>query len=142
AGLLATRLITQYGWREMFLILGVGGALWIVPWLLISKERTSERLERTEAAPKDDVPVVALLQTPQMWGTLIGTFCYNYFLFYALTWLPAYFVESRQLSLNSMGVYQFFSFAGSALVAILAGWAADGLIRHGLDALDVRRWFT
>ena len=82
------------------------------------------------------------MKTPQMWGTLIGTFCYNYFLFYSLTWLPAYFVESRQLSLNSIGVYSFFSFAGSATVAILAGWGADGLIRRGLDAVHVRRWFT
>src|SRR5262249_14666952 len=73
AGLLAPRLITRYGWREMFLILGVGGAFWIVPWLLVSKERISERRERTEAAPTNGVPVVALLQTRQMWGTLIGT---------------------------------------------------------------------
>ena len=138
ASVLASRLISNYGWRQMFLILGVGGAFWIIPWLLFSK---SSR-QHAESGPVAEVPLAYLMKTPQMWGTLIGTFCYNYFLFYSLTWLPAYFVESRQLSLNSMGVYSFFSFAGSATVAILAGWGADGLIRRGLDAVHVRRWFT
>ena len=138
ASLVATRLIANYGWRQMFLILGAGGALWLVPWLLFSKESPNGN----NSKPTAEIPLAYLMKTPQMWGILIGTFCYNYFLFYSLTWLPAYFVESRQLSLNSMGIYSFFSFAGSAIVAILAGWAADGMIRQGFDAVDVRRWFT
>src|SRR5262249_23435212 len=97
---------------------------------------------REQAAQDAAMPSMDLLRTPQMWGTLIGTFCYNYFLFYSLTWLPAYFVESRQLSLNSMGIYTFFSFAGSAVVAIDAGWAADSCISKGFAAVHVRRWFT
>ena len=138
AALLASWLITNYGWRQMFLILGAGGALWLVPWLLFSGER---KVDPRRTRPSE-IPLAALMKTPQMWGTLIGTFCYNYFLFYSLTWMPAYFVESRNLSLNSMGVFSFVSFAGSATVAILAGWAADVLIRRGGDAVNVRRWFT
>ena len=67
------------------------------------------------------MPFAALFRTGAMWGTLIGDFCYNYFLFYSLTWLPAYFVERRHMSLDKMGVYTMFSFAGTAIVAILAG---------------------
>jgi MFS family permease len=142
ASLIATWLVSNYGWRQMFLVLGAGGAVWLVPWLLFGKDRVGKVGERVQTRAVVEVPLSYLMKTPQMWGTLIGTFCYNYFLFYSLTWLPAYFVESRQLSLNSMGVYSFFSFAGSAIVAILAGWGADSMIRMGFDAVDVRRWFT
>jgi sugar phosphate permease len=77
-----------------------------------------------------------------MWATVIGTFCYNYFLFFSLTWLPVYFVERRNLSLSSMSVYTMFSFAGTGTVAILAGAAADWMIRRGASAVNTRRWFT
>lgn len=140
---LATWLVTSYGWRAMFLILGAGGVVWLIPWLWFSGH-----VPRRAGAPPPQpprataTPLPALFRTRQIWGILIGTFCYNYFLFYALTWLPAYLVESRQLSLNSMGVYTFFSFSGSAVMAILAGSAADALIRRGFDAVHVRRYFT
>jgi MFS transporter, ACS family, D-galactonate transporter len=35
-----------------------------------------------------------------------------------------------------------FSFAGTGTVAILAGAAADWMIRRGANALNVRRWFS
>jgi MFS transporter, ACS family, D-galactonate transporter len=73
---------------------------------------------------------------------MIGTFCYNYFLFFSITWLPAYFVERRGLSLSSMGIYTMFSFAGTGTVAIAAGAAADWLIRRGAGPAATRRWFT
>jgi MFS family permease len=59
-----------------------------------------------------------------------------------MTWMPAYFVEKRHLALTSMGLYTFFSFGGMALVAPLAGWAADRLIARGNDAVGIRRLFV
>jgi sugar phosphate permease len=63
-------------------------------------------------------------------------------LFFCLTWLPAYFVEYRHLSVNAMSFYTMFSFSGMAAVAILAGWMADCLIKCGRDAVKVRKTFT
>jgi sugar phosphate permease len=59
-----------------------------------------------------------------------------------MTWMPAYFVERRHLSLSDMGLYTFFSFGGMAAVAALGGWAADVLIARGRDPVSVRRAFT
>jgi MFS family permease len=77
-----------------------------------------------------------------MLGIVLGTFSYNYFIYFCLTWLPAYLVEARHLSLNRMGLYTMFSFGGMAIVGILAGWAADRLIANGYHAVRVRRTFT
>jgi len=41
-----------------------------------------------------------------------------------------------------MGIYTMFSFAGTAVVAIAAGAAADWIIARGADAAAVRRGFT
>jgi ACS family D-galactonate transporter-like MFS transporter len=137
---LAAWLLSLYGWRSMFLILGLGGLLWLIPWLLL--EKGDDRI-RAAAENKQDGPSFAsLFSTRIMWGTLIGTFCYNYFTYFSMTWLPAYFVERRHLSLTSMGMYTMFSFGGMATVAILAGFAADWMIRRGADAVTTRRWFV
>lgn len=137
---LAAWLLSRYGWRSMFLTVGLGGLLWLVPWWWLAEE--GARPPKRRSAASAPVPMRSLFQSRIIWGTLIGTFCYNYFLFFSITWLPAYFVERRHLSLESMGIYTMFSFAGTAVVAILAGAAADWLISQGRDAAAVRRGFT
>jgi MFS family permease len=76
-----------------------------------------------------------------LWGIIIGTFCSNYFNYFCLTWLPAYFAERRGLSLKATGWFTGASFWGIAVVAIVAGLAADRLIAAGRDAIFVRKAF-
>jgi MFS transporter, ACS family, D-galactonate transporter len=73
---------------------------------------------------------------------MIVNFCYGYFTFYCMTWMPAYLVESRGLSLTQSGAYTFFSFAGIAIVAVIAGWAADRIIERGGDPVVTRKIFV
>lgn len=138
---LAAILLQRYGWRSMFVILGVGGLVWLIPWLLLARDDDRE-LERAAAKGPASASFGQLFRTRILWGTLIGTFCYNYFVYFSMTWLPAYFVERRHLSLNSMGLYTMFSFGGMATVAIAAGFVADWWIQRGGDAVSTRRWFT
>jgi MFS family permease len=76
------------------------------------------------------------------WGTVIATFSYMYFVYFCMTWMPAYFTEQRHLSLSRMGLFTFFSFGGMAIVAVLGGWAADKMIARGSNPVTVRKWFT
>ena len=83
-----------------------------------------------------------VIKSPAIWGILIGTFCYSCYLYFCITWLPAYFKEQRKLPLELMGIYTMFSFAGMAVTTIASGWAADWLIGRGGDAVKVRKTFT
>jgi MFS family permease len=139
----AAWLIERYGWRPMFLVIGLGALVWLVPWLLCVKDDRGARVAgRPAEAPADNVPMGRLLASPVLWGTVIGTFCYMYFVYFCLTWMPAYLSESRGLSLASSSLYTTFSFAGMATVSILGGWAADRLIGCGIDPVRVRKAFT
>ena len=140
---LAAWLIVRYDWRMMFVLIGLGGLIWLVPWLLLVKN-DDRQIER--AAVKRDgtkpVPFGRIMASPVTWGTIIASFCYMYFVYFSMTWMPAYFMERRHLSLGKMGLFVFFSFGGMAIVATLAGWAADRLIRRGLSPVTVRKCFT
>jgi MFS family permease len=140
---LTALLVSAFDWRRMFVILGFGGLIWLVFWLRLVKD--DDRQIEQAAARKSGVatiPFSQVLASPAMWGIIIGTFCYNYFVFFCMTWLPIYFKEQRNLSLNSMGLYTGFSFGGMAVVAFLAGWAADRIIARGGDPIRVRKGFT
>jgi sugar phosphate permease len=88
------------------------------------------------------VTFASILSSPVVWGGMITNFCYGYFTFYCMTWMPAYLVEQRGLSISRSGLFTFFSFAGIAIVAAIAGWAADRIIARGKNPIVVRKAFT
>jgi MFS family permease len=140
---MAAWLIVTYDWRVMFFVTGAAGLLWLVPWVLAVKNDLPPPEARAEIRRKASaVTLGGVLSSPMVWGTLIVAFCYGYFTFYCMTWMPAYLVEARGLSLANSGLYTFFSFAGIAVVAVVAGWAADRIIDRGGDPVLVRKSFV
>jgi MFS family permease len=140
---LAAWLIDNSSWQWMFVITGVAGLVWLVPWLWLAKNDLPSGAEL--AAKKKSAAVISfgsILASPLVWGTLVVNFCYNYFTFFCMTWMPSYLVEQRGLSLSQMGLYTFYSFTGIAIVALVAGWAADKLIERGGDPIVVRKVFV
>ncbi len=135
-------LLIRYGWRAMFFVLGFGALLWLVPWMLLVRD--NDRDIEDAVLKRPGVPPISfgeLLGNRVMWGIIIGSFCYNYFNYFCLTWLPAYFAESRGLSLNSTGWFTGFSFWGFAFVATAAGFWADKIVHNGGDAVRIRKNF-
>jgi MFS family permease len=139
---LAAWLITISSWQSMFVVTGLAGLVWLLPWLFMANNDFPSKDELViRKARAATVPMRNLLASPVVWGGLVANFCYSYFAFYCMTWMPAYLVEQRGLSLGESGLYTFFSFAGIAVVAAFAGWAADRLIARGKDAVLVRKSF-
>lgn len=139
----AAWLIVSYSWKWMFLLTGLLGLLWLLPWLLLTRNDLPSKEElvvsKTQASA---ISLRSILRSPVIWGAMINNFCYGYFVFYCMTWMPAYLVEQRGLSLKNSGLYTFFAFAGIAIVATFAGWLADRLIERGRDAVFVRKAFV
>jgi ACS family D-galactonate transporter-like MFS transporter len=98
----AAWLIVNHSWQLMFIATGLVGLLWLAPWLgLVRNDFPS----RTLAPPRkaSSVTFANLLSSPVVWGGMINNFCYGYFNFYCMTWMPAYLVEQRGLSLRNRG---------------------------------------
>lgn len=140
---LAAWMIVNHSWQAMFILTGAVGLLWLAPWLLMLKSDLPSRAQMAAAKKRaSSVTLGGLLASPVVWGGMINNFCYGYFTFYCMTWMPAYLVEQRGLSLENSGLYTFFSFAGIAIVATVAGWVADRMIARGGDAVKVRKGFV
>ncbi len=139
----AAWLIMRYDWRWMFLLTGGLGLVWLAPWLVCVRNDFPARADRAAAiARAATVPFRNIIASPVVWGAVIGNFCYSYFTFYCMTWMPAYLVEQRGLSLEKSAIYTLFSFGGIAIVTVIAGWVADRLIERGADAVRTRKIFV
>jgi MFS transporter, ACS family, D-galactonate transporter len=135
-------LMFAYGWRSMFIVMGLGSLIWILPWMLLV--RNNDRELEAAILKRPGIPAISfseLLLNRAMIGIIIGSFCYNYYNYFCLTWLPSYFAEQRGLSLNSTGWFTGFSYWGFAVVSTLAGYWSDSLIRGGADSIKTRKAF-
>jgi MFS family permease len=141
---LSAWLVASSGWRGMFVLLGVASLVWLIPWLLWVRPGDPAALPHHQA-PADQRKALSfreIITSPLMAGIVIGTYCYMYFVYYSMTWMPIYLKQRHGMSIQQMGWYSGVSFAGMAAVAALAGWAADRLIGRGWDAVNVRKACT
>lgn len=139
---IAAFLITALNWQSMFFICGASGFLWLLAWLVLARDTPADALPANVESLGRDIPFREVLMNRTVLGILLGTFSYGYFLYFCVTWLPAYLVENRHLALTSMGFYALFSFGALAVVAILSGWLADWMISRGTDPARTRKAFT
>jgi ACS family D-galactonate transporter-like MFS transporter len=138
---IATYLVLWFGWRWMFILTGALCIPWLLPWLFLVKNRPSPAAT-LEKAGSNAVSWRIIFTSPMIWGTCLATFCYMYFIYFCMTWLPTYFKQRFGLSLTATGWFTFMSFAGTGTIAIAAGWAADRAIARGGNPVTVRKAFT
>ena len=132
-GLLLPLMIVSFGWRSMFSILGFGSLLWLIPWLALvpSSLRPPETAVRTRfRLPRFNRNLL---------GICLGFFCFDYFLYLLLTWLPDYLVQIRHLSLMKAGFYSAMPFVVFTLGEAFGGWIGDYLIRRGMNETRARK---
>ena len=131
-------LVAHFGWRFLFVILGLVSLAWLVPWFA-----WAPREMRVADISRETGPGIAqILSKRDAWGTFLGNFCCNYAYYFLLTWLPSYMVEERHLSLSKMAIFGSLPFLGSAFTSIMGGWGSDRWIRRGATPTLVRKTFV
>jgi MFS transporter, ACS family, D-galactonate transporter len=133
--LIGGTVVGRFGWRPFFLVLGLGGLVWLAPWFAWMPRKISP----PHAAVKHGIGIAAILQQRSAWGTCLGQFCINYFLYFLLTWLPTYLNRSRGFSMNDVAKYGSLLFLMSAIAATTWGRLADQWINAGATPTLARK---
>jgi ACS family D-galactonate transporter-like MFS transporter len=130
-------LLVHLGWRMLFVVLGVGGLLWVLPWIKLMPRVGRRRIEVTseEGAPS----IAKLLRMKCAWGAFFGHFCGNYFFYFLLAWLPTYLASEEKMPLGLMSRVTSVVFLLIATVTLITGWTTDRLIAAGVAPTRVRR---
>src|SRR5262250_2124406 len=135
-GILVPWLLIHLGWRYTFLILGFTALAWIAPWFWVFPRR----LQGDGASPGSSFRSVARsMLNRNLLGICLGFFCFDYYWYVLVTWLPDYLETVRQLSIVQMGFYASLVFFTFGIAEPFGGWIADSLIRRGWDETRTRK---
>lgn len=131
-------LMSRFGWRPFFFVVGLASLLWLPPWLRwMPKDHADSVSHLGLSAPG----MLQILKQRSAWGTCVGLFCMNYLLYFLLTWLPFYLVRERHFSLAAMAKIAGLAYFLMAVSATSAGWVSDRCIDSGKTPTVVRKTF-
>ncbi|MCC7175137.1 MAG: MFS transporter [Bryobacterales bacterium] len=127
----------HYGWRMIFISIGVVGLFWLAPWLWYAARFGAA--ERKSAAQVEEGPgLLQVLRRREAWGTFFGLFCLNYSWYFILSWLPSYLKAERHYSTTMVAWYGSLPFWAVAGTSLTFGWLSDRLIQRGGSPTKVR----
>jgi len=134
-------LIVLFGWRRMFFLVGFSALFWLIPWLLVFPARIPERKTRPAPGPRAAafLDVLSHLRRRDLVGICLGFFCFDYYWYLQVTWLPDYLVNVRHLTILRAGLYASLPYFVWAVSQPLGGWVADRLIARGWDETRTRK---
>jgi sugar phosphate permease len=149
---LLTVLMLAFGWRWMFMIMGIAGLLVAAVWYALYRNPTDlaltagEQRYRTEGDPANRRERVTfrewrlLFRFRTTWGMILGYFGCIYLTWIYNAWLPSYLEMERHMSIRGAGMWAFVPFAWGVVGALSGGWFADMLVRRGISPVNSRKY--
>ena len=137
--------MARFGWRAMFIGLGVITMVWLWPWFRVTRRHSFDASERRGVAVH---PLSAILRRREFWGAALGHFSINYGFYFVMTWLPTFLVKAGGFTVSQMawigraiyGIYAVTTALAGALRPVDSPWGfphtgpqdvPPGWLRHG-----------
>lgn len=140
-------LYAQFGWKSTYIILGVLGLLWVIPWIIINKSKPkdhpwitenernmllNDRKENNdvvvEGAKSLSVPKILSYKEP--WGILLCRFFIEPIWWFFAGWMPIYLNSEFGLSIEEIGNTMWISYLMAAAGGILGGLFTEEIIKR------------
>ena len=140
-------LYAQFGWKSTYVILGVLGLLWIIPWLILHKskpkdhpwiteeernlllnDRIKNNIVHVEGAKS--LSVGKILSFKQPWGVLLCRFFIEPIWWFFAGWMPIYLNSKFGLSIEEIGKTMWISYLMAAAGGILGGMFTETIIKR------------
>jgi MFS family permease len=129
-------LLVRFGWRSLFFRTGFFGLLWLIPWLMFyPSSRGATPVERR-------IDWRALSRNRALLGICLGFFCWDYFWYFLISWLPTYLNTVRHMSMPKVALFGGLPFLIFAAAEAAGGWAAGTLMRRGDSLSHVTKGFV
>ena len=126
--------MARYGWRPVFIVLGLVSLIWVAPWLHWMPKTTIAGQHVTATVSAADI-----FRQRSFWGASLGHFCVAYPWYFILLWLPLYLVRERHHPMQDMALHAALFFVIYALVAPITGSIGDACIRRGAGVTIIRK---
>ncbi|OLF75249.1 MFS transporter [Maricaulis sp. W15] len=157
-----------FDWHIIFIIIGLTGMLWLVPWMVLVKSPPKSHPWVTEAErqyiltgqkPADTEPAdpesqgaepareedgyapgtVELLSRRQSWGVIIASAAIDPIWWLFVFWIPIYLSEVYGFNVREIGIYGWVPYVGAMFGAWFGGLLAQNRIKAGWSVDGARK---
>jgi len=148
-----------FDWKAIFIIVGLVGLLWLIPWFYLMKAPPESHPwitddeknyilsgQRTEDVDGDGVgdegynPSTAkLLSHKQSWGVIIASAAIDPIWWLFVFWIPIYLSEVYGMDVKTIGIYGWVPYVGAMLGAFFGGLLAQNRLKAGWNVDKTRK---
>jgi ACS family hexuronate transporter-like MFS transporter len=140
------------GWQSTFVLIGITGLLWLIPWLIVNKKTPDEHPWITEEErqyildgkkvcdPNDKgLTFGQVFRIRQSWSVLVSRFLLDPIWWLFVIWLPLYLSERFHFDIKSIGAFAWFPYVGAMIGGVGGGWLSGYFIRKGWSVNKARK---
>ncbi len=148
-----------FSWQMIFIVVGLVGLLWLIPWFLIVKgppkyhpNITEEEKQyiltgqkETELEEEDDDTsydpnTFQLLKHKQSWGVILASAAIDPIWWLFIVWIPIYLNGVYGMDVKTIGIFGWVPYVGAMLGAWVGGLLAQNRLKAGWDLTKTRKW--
>lgn len=146
-----------FGWKMIFIIVGLIGLLWLIPWVVLVKappkthpwlteeereyiltgQKTTEADEDTE--DEYNPTTAQVLSHKQSWGVIIASAAIDPIWWLFVFWIPIYLNEVYGMDVQSIGLYGWVPYVGAMFGAWFGGLLAQNRLKAGWNVNKTRK---
>lgn len=147
-------------WQMIFVLVGLIGLVWLVPWLVLVKAppkahpwiTESERQYILSGQKNQDLDqdgsfdegynpsTKEMLGHKQSWGVIIASAAIDPIWWLFVFWIPIYLSEVYQMDVKTIGIYGWVPYVGAMLGAWFGGLLAQNRIKAGWSIDRTRKF--
>ena len=147
-------LYVGFGWKLTFIVIGLTGMLWIIPWLIFNKKKpdshpwiTEQEKKhivsgRHEGRQKEDsqegLSISQIIGHKESWSVLSSRFFLEPIWWLFVGWMPIYLKNTYGFDVKEIGMFAWVPFVGAALGSVTGGLFTQKWITGG-SSVDVAR---
>ncbi|PRD55538.1 MFS transporter [Phyllobacterium myrsinacearum] len=142
AGPIVGLVALHFGWRASFIAIMMLGLIWVVAWMIMSKDQpfqhkrvTAQELhditsdQEPENSATERGALTSYLRKPTILATAFAFFGYSYLLYFFLTWFPSYLINIQHLSVSQMSIVSMIPWSVGFVGMALGGFVSDFIFR-------------
>lgn len=149
----------HFGWKMIFILVGLTGLLWLVPWMILVKSPpkshpwiTEEERnyilsgQRNQDIDEDgsfdegyNPDLGTMLSHKESWGVIIASAVIDPIWWLFVFWIPIYLSEVYGMDVKTIGIYGWVPYVGAMVGAWFGGLLAQNRLGAGWDVDRTRK---
>lgn len=153
-------LAVHFSWQTIFVLVGITGVLWLVPWMILVKSppkshpwisdeerqyiltgQQNQDLDKDGNFDEGYTPSTSeMLSRKESWGVIIASAAIDPIWWLFVFWIPIYLSEVYGMDVQTIGIYGWVPYVGAMFGAWFGGLLAQNRLNAGWTVNKTRKF--